>query len=90
MSWCGRRVIDQGHADQTLLCGLDRFLNRQWNFSRFAGSESHVATFVTDDDKRRERKVLTTLNYLGDAIDRDHLILQIESLCWNTLLGLSS
>src|SRR5438034_2124954 len=39
-----------------------------------------MASFIANDDQRRERQVLAALHNFGDAIDRNHLIFQIEAL----------
>src|SRR6185437_2749673 len=82
-------ILNQRHANQILLGRLDAFLDRQRNFARFARPESDVAGFIADHDQRRKRKVLTTLHDLGDAVDRNDLILQIQSLWSDSLLRLS-
>src|SRR6185369_13139632 len=68
-----QRVIDQRDADQILLRRFDSLFDRQGNLARLAGYKTDVATLVTDYYERRKGEVLTTLNDLGDAIDRDHL-----------------
>src|SRR5881392_1603169 len=82
-------VFDQRHANEVLLGRFNSFFDRQRNFTRFAGAKTYMAAFVTDDDERGERKVLAALDYFGDAIDRDHLVFQIQALRPNSLPRLS-
>src|SRR5207244_5370732 len=82
-------VFNQRHANQILLCRLHAFLDRQRNFARFAGAKANMARFIAHNNQRRERQVLSAFHDLGDAIDRNDLILQIESLRSYSLFGLS-
>ena len=61
-----------------LLGLLDRFANRHGHFASLAHAETGVAALVTDDDQRREREILSAFHYFRDAVDRDHLILQVR------------
>src|SRR6185436_11616081 len=75
--------------NQILLRGFDAFFDRQRNFARFTGAESDVARFIADDDQRGERKVLTALDHLRHAVDRNDLVFQVQTLWSDSLLRLS-
>src|SRR2546425_7342398 len=82
-------VFNQRYANQVLLCRFHAFLDRQRNFARFARAKADMARFIAHHDQRRERQVLSAFHNLGDAIDRNDLILQIESLRSYSLFRLS-
>ena len=65
-----------------LLGLLDRLANRHGNFASLAHAEAGVAALVADDDQRREAEILAALHDFRDAVDRDHLILQVR-LSWS-------
>ena len=46
-------------------------LDRQGDFLGLAVSQADSAVAVADDDERGEREATTTLDDLGDAVDRD-------------------
>ena len=68
-------ILNQRHANQVLLRGFNTFLDRQRNFARLARAKAHVPRLVADDHERSERKILSALNDLGHAIDRNNLVL---------------
>ena len=64
---------------QVLLGGLDPLADGLGNFLRLAGAVADDAfAGVADDDECSEGHVLTTLDDLGDAIDGDDLVLEVE------------
>ena len=73
-------VVNQGNANQALLGGFDPLLNRHGHFARFPGAETDVAGFVPHDHQRGKGQILAALDHLRDAINRNDLILQIQSL----------
>src|SRR5919201_1359505 len=68
----------QRHADEILLRRLDTFLDRRWHFLRLADAEADDAVAVADDDERAEAQVLAALDDLGDPVDRDDGVLDVE------------
>src|SRR5262249_29966023 len=59
-------------VEQVALGFLGALLDRQRHLLRLAVAEADAAVAVTDDDERREGEAATTLDDLGDAVDRDH------------------
>src|SRR5437870_5920157 len=81
-------IFNQRHANQVLFRGFHTFFDSQRNFARLPRAKADVTRLVADDHERGERKILSALNNLGHAIDRNNLILQIESLCGDSLFRL--
>src|SRR5262249_9761728 len=75
----GQGLAVFGDSDQALARVLDRLLNRQRHLSRLAVSDSDHALFVADGDQRGEREPAAALDDLGDAIDLDHALLEVEA-----------
>ena len=60
---------------------LDALADRLRNFLRLAGAVAdHAFSRVADDDERGEGHVLAALDDLGDAVDRDDLVLEVEAV----------
>src|SRR5437899_530197 len=76
-------------AGSLFLRRFHALLDCQRNLARLARAKADMARFIAHDDQRRERQVLSAFHNLGDAIDRNDLILQIESLRSYSLFGLS-
>src|ERR1700733_2744147 len=73
----------RGEVDlvQVLLRGLDPLANGLGNFLGLAGAVADDAfAGITDDDECGEGHVLTTLDDLGDAVDRNDLVLEVEAV----------
>src|SRR5690349_16401400 len=85
----GESILNQRHPDQILLRRLDTFFDRQRHFARFAGAKADVSGFITNDDERCERKILTAFDNFRHAVNRDDLIFQIQALWSDSLLRLS-
>ena len=72
-------VCGQVDLEQVLLGRLDALADRLRNFLGLARTVAdHALAGIADDHQRGERHVLAALDHLGDAIDRDHLVLQVE------------
>src|SRR5262249_23489274 len=73
------------HADQVLAGVLDRLLDRERNLSRLAVADPDHGILVADRDQGGERETPAALDHLGDAVDLDHPLLQVEALGRNAL-----
>src|SRR5215469_512625 len=88
------RGLRQVDLHEVLLRGFDSLANGLRNLLGLTRPVAHDALgWVADDDQCRERHVLATLDDLGDAVDGDHLVLQVEPvrvdllLCCHSLLS---
>jgi hypothetical protein len=64
---------------QTLLGGLDSLANRGGDFLGLAYAEAdHLRRWVADHYQSRKAQVLAALDHLGDPVDGDHLLLEVE------------
>src|SRR5690242_3258860 len=75
----GDRLAVFRHADQVLAGVLDALLDRQRHLARLAVADPDHALFVADGDERGEGEATTALDHLGDAIDLDHALLEVEA-----------
>ena len=79
----GRLVGDRGavagHAEEVLLGALDALLDRQRHLVGLAVADADDFAFVADDDQRREREATAALDDLGDAVDLDDPLLEIQA-----------
>ena len=66
--------------DHILLGLLDGLANGHGNFARLAHAEPSVPMLIADHDKRGETEVLAALDDFRDAIDGNHLILDIRQV----------
>ena len=66
--------------DQTFLGLLDGFFDGHGHFASLAHAESRVAMMVADDHERGETQVFAALDDFGDAVDGDHVILQVRRI----------
>ena len=80
--------LGEVHAVQRFfLAGFDPLANRLGDLLRFAGTiADHAFAGISDDDERGEGHVLTALDDLGDAIDGDDLVLEVQPVCVNLFL----
>src|SRR4029077_15408722 len=76
----GQRLPVFGHADQALARVLDRLLDRQRDLAGLAVADPDHALFVANGDKRGEGETPAALDHLGDAVDLDHPLLEIQPL----------
>ena len=51
-----------------------------------AAAVAHVSTLISDDDKRAEAEVFSTLHDLGYAIDGNNRVLQLKLRDVDTLI----
>ena len=75
----GHRLPVFGHPDQVLAGVLDALLDRQRDLAGLAVADPDHALLVADGDQRREREATAALDHLGDAVDLDHPLLEIEA-----------
>ena len=75
----GDRAAVLGHAEEVLLGPLDALLDRQRHLVRLAVADADDFVFVADDDQRGEREAPAALDDLGDAVDLDDALLEIEA-----------
>ena len=79
----GRLVGDRravlGHAEERLLRRLDALLDRERDLVGLAVADADDVALVADDDQRREREAASALDDLGDAVDLDDALLEVES-----------
>ena len=87
----GRLVGDRravaGHAEEVLLRALDALLDRQRDLVGLAVAVADDAVLVTHDDERGEREAPAALDHLGDAVDLDDALLQVEAGGRNGSIG---
>src|SRR6266566_4489102 len=74
----GDRRLLQRHEDEVLLGVLDGLTDRLGHLVGLAETDAHVTAPVTDHDQRREREPSAALDDLGDAVDGDDAIVQLE------------
>ena len=72
------RGAAQRNLHQVLLCVLDALADRVRNFAGLADAEADNAVAVADDDERCELKDTAAFNGLGNAVDGNYALLQIE------------
>ena len=74
-------VVGQVDLVQVLLGRLDALADGLGNFLGLARTVADDAfAGIADDDQRGERHVLAALDDLGDAIDGDDLVLEVEAV----------
>jgi hypothetical protein len=69
------------HGEHVLLRVLDGLGDGERDFARLAVANADAIDLVADDDERREREPPSALDDLGDAVDLDHALLELASLC---------
>ena len=74
----GDRFAVLGDPDQVLARVLDPLLDRQWDLARLAVADPDHGLLVADGDQGGEREATAALDHLGDAVDLDHPLLQVE------------
>ena len=75
----GDRAAVLGHAEEVLLGALDALLDRERNLVGLAVADADDFAFVADDDERREREAPAALDDLGDAVDLDDALLEVQA-----------
>src|SRR5262249_37847971 len=74
----GDRLAVFGHPDQALAGVLDALLDRRRPRARLAVAGPDDALFVAAGDQGCEREPPAALDHLGDAVDLDHPLLQVQ------------
>src|SRR5439155_2564035 len=69
-----------GHAYEALAGVLDRLLDRQGDLPGLPVADADDGVLVADGDEGGEREAATALDHLGDAVDLDHPLLEVEAL----------
>ena len=79
----GRLVGDRravlGHAEEVLLRALDALLDRERDLVGLAVADADDVLLVADDDERGEREAPAALDDLGDAVDLDDALLEVQA-----------
>ena len=75
----GDRAAVLGHAEEILLGALDALLDRQRDLVGLAVADAHDFAFVADDHERGEREAPAALDDLGDAVDLDDALLEVQA-----------
>ena len=75
----GDRAAVAGHPEQVLLGPLDALLDRERNLVGLAVADADRFALVADDDQRGEREATAALDDLGDAVDLDDPLLEVEA-----------
>ena len=70
---------DHRDAEEVLASLLDTLLDGRGNFLGLAVADADQAVAVTDDDQRGEAEATTTLDDLGDTVDRDDALEVVSS-----------
>ena len=72
-------ALDARHGEERLLGLLDTLGDRRGHLLGLAVADADHAVAVTDDHQGGEAEATTTLDDLGDAVDLDHALLEIEA-----------
>src|SRR5581483_6658638 len=73
------RRLSKVHADQLLLGRFNPLANSLRNLFGLAGAIAHHArSSIAHHDQGCERHVLAALHHFRDAVNRHHLVLQVE------------
>ncbi len=75
----GDRAAVTGHLEQVLLGPLDALLDRERNLVGLAVADTDRFALVTYDDKSGEREPPPALDDLGDAVDLDDPLLEVQA-----------
>ena len=67
------------HAEEVLLGLLDALLDRERDLVGLAVADADDVLLVADDDERREREAAAALDDLGDAVDLDDALLEVQA-----------
>jgi hypothetical protein len=73
-----RRAVAR-HAEEVLLGALDALLDRERDLVGLAVARADDPVLVADDHERGEREPPAALDDLGDAVDLDDALLEVES-----------
>ena len=79
----GRLVGDRravlGHAEEGLLGRLDALLNGERHLVRLAVADADNVLLIAHDHQRGEREAPTALDHLGNAVDLDDALLEVQA-----------
>ena len=75
----GDRAAVLGNPEEVLLGALDTLLDRERDLVGLAVADADDIAFVADDDQGREREAPAALDDLGDAVDLDDALLEIQA-----------
>ena len=68
------------HPAQVFLGGLDALTDGRGHFLGFPDAVAdHFGGGVADYNQRRKAEILAALHHLGDAVDGNHLLLEVEA-----------
>ena len=68
------RALDPGNLEEVLLGFLDTLGNRRRYFLGLAVADADRTVTIANNDKCGEAEATTTLDDLGDAVDRDNAL----------------
>ncbi len=71
------RPLGHRHGDHGAPGRVDRLADRLGHLVRLAGADPHLALLVADGDERGEGEAASALDHLGDAVDVDHVLLEV-------------
>ena len=75
----GDRAAVLGDPEEILLGALDALLDRQRHLVGLAVADADDFAFVADDHEGGEGEAPTALDHLGDAVDLDHALLEVQA-----------
>src|SRR5206468_2913416 len=75
----GDRRAVLGHAEEVLLGLLDALLDRDRDLVGLAVADADDLALVADHDQRGEREAPAALDDLGDAVDLDDALLEVQA-----------
>src|SRR5688500_2478844 len=84
------RLLDHRDAEEVALRLLDTLLDRGRDLTGLAVTNPDLTGCVTDDDGSGEREPPSTLDHLGDAVDRDDPLLVLRTVVIAASSGTSS
>ena len=73
-----RAAFAQRNARQVALGGFRRLADRFRHFARLAVAEADAALLVADDDERGKAEAASALHHLGDAVDVNELVDELD------------
>jgi hypothetical protein len=80
-------AVLQGHLDHLFACFFHRLGDGDRHFAGLALAHADTAVVIADHGQGGEAENPATLHHLGDAVDRDHLLLQAIALLFLLLYG---
>ena len=71
-----QRAVLQRHPEHLAARLFQGFLDRDRHFARLAFAHAHCAVAVANHGERSKAEDASAFHHLGDAVHRDHLLLQ--------------